>query len=173
MGEQLEKKENESAYDHYNRLKYRVSDADLSAVFGPGEAKPEAFGFSGTINTEYWAPLVRLSDGESTGFTVRTGGRKLLAIAKEVFEGVQFMVDEYFHLVTHKAENTMDPNAEWPDDVHCIAVFPVTGGSEGHYIHVELLRAGDKRTLFMLGKTFQGMGHAKAMCSQIIDLLGC
>lgn len=53
------------------------------------------------------------------------------------------------------------------------AGFSSPGGSEGHYIHVELVFDGGKRALFMLGKTFQGMEHAKTMCSRLIDLFDC
>jgi hypothetical protein len=163
--------EKETAYAHYNRLHYRVDKEELDKVFGPGEPKLESYGFSGVVQVEYWAPLIRLEDGESTGFTVRTGGRKLSEISHEVYSAMKDMVDESLGLFCY--DDGIDPYGDWPDDVRWIAVFPVTGSSEGHYVHVELIRDQGKRSLFMLGKTFQGMEHAKAMCSKIIDLLGC
>ncbi len=65
----------------------------------------------------------------------------------------------------------------------CVACFAVTGGSEGHYIHVELLgwdeeqsrRTGQSvgtRVLVFIGKTFQGLAHAQALASRLAVLLG-
>lgn len=53
----------------------------------------------------------------------------------------------------------------WPK-YRRIAVFPVTGGSEGHYVHVETIShqqsGNDPRiaTLIGLSKTFRGWDHA-------------
>ena len=43
--------------------------------------------------------------------------------------------------------------AKWPEDYRWIAVYVVTGGSEGLYLHVDLI-AGDKpRRQFFIGKS--------------------
>lgn len=48
-----------------------------------------------------------------------------------------------------------------PVDFRWVACYPVTGGSEGHYIHVDLiLKDGTTRLPLFLGKTF--LGWAKA-----------
>jgi hypothetical protein len=52
-----------------------------------------------------------------------------------------------------------------------IAVFAVTGDSEGHYVHVEVLGSGD-RACVGLGKTFQGKDAAWALARRLADLLG-
>lgn len=53
------------------------------------------------------------------------------------------------------------PNGPWPA-WRWIAVFPVTGGSEGHYIHIETIGRDDARTSTMIAlcKTFRGWDHA-------------
>jgi len=43
---------------------------------------------------------------------------------------------------------------------HWCAVYAVTGGSEGHYIHVDLIRNDESRELVILAKTFDGMTTA-------------
>ena len=54
---------------------------------------------------------------------------------------------------------------------HWIAVFPITGGSEGHYIHVEAIARDGSRQLLYLGKTFKGMDHAWQIARKLGDLL--
>jgi len=41
-----------------------------------------------------------------------------------------------------------------------IAAFPITGGSEGHYVHLGILDADNRFTCIGLAKTFQGWDHA-------------
>lgn len=52
-----------------------------------------------------------------------------------------------------------------------IACFAVTGDSEGHYIHVEVVK-DDSRELIFLGKTFQGMEHAYRIALVCARILG-
>jgi hypothetical protein len=60
----------------------------------------------------------------------------------------------------------------WPDrSHHHLACFAVTGGSEGHYIHVELL-AGEERIPLFVGKTFEGMPHAWKVAMACAEALG-
>ncbi len=57
---------------------------------------------------------------------------------------------------------------KWPSGQ--IAVFAVTGGSEGHYVHVEVL--GDGRYECVgLGKTFHGKDAAWSLARRLADLL--
>jgi len=105
-------------------------------------------------------------------------------------------IDEYFGGPdTYDKETTIVPHDYWR-----IAAWPVTGGSEGHYVHVEfqvpvrdvevieeqhdfgrktktLPLAGHKHGLMKivrlaLGKTFRGMAHAAEMAHQCAVLLG-
>jgi hypothetical protein len=62
--------------------------------------------------------------------------------------------------------------SHWPMNYHWISVFAVTGGSEGHYVHVEAI-TGDVRELLFLGKTFRGMDNALHAVSLLTKLLEC
>lgn len=59
-------------------------------------------------------------------------------------------IDEYFSL----GDDTK--GACWPDFTmtRWIAVYPVRGGSEGWYVHVDALLSDDKRKLLFLAKTW-------------------
>lgn len=63
---------------------------------------------------------------------------------------------------------TVGADTLWPEGQ--IAVFPVTGGSEGHYTHVEVL-AGEQRHLLMLAKTFDGFDAAWRFSRRLALLL--
>lgn len=66
----------------------------------------------------------------------------------------------------------------WPD-ARRIIVFPVTGGSEGHYVHVAaIIRNPDyqrHQEIITLGlcKTFRGWEHACLIANEAARLLGC
>jgi hypothetical protein len=55
-----------------------------------------------------------------------------------------------------------------------LACYAVTGDSEGHYIHVELIgnTAPEKRLRLWLGKTFAGMAHACQVATLLAHWLG-
>jgi hypothetical protein len=65
-----------------------------------------------------------------------------------------------------------DGNTPWPLNYQWIACFSVTGGNEGHYIHVEIIYGNGKREILFLGKTFCGMEHALQVanaCSRLLS----
>ncbi|MEA1050511.1 hypothetical protein U5801_11915 [Lamprobacter modestohalophilus] len=73
---------------------------------------------------------------------------------------------DYFSIASLDARGDKPwPRARW------VACFPVVGGSEGHYIHVEAIALmGDpgqtqtgERQLVLIGKTFLGLEHALAV----------
>lgn len=103
-------------------------------------------------------------------------------------------IDEYFH-------GPDTPNAPVPHDYRWIACYPVTGGNEGHYVHIEFASPVEELTAYLpecpndfgeavrlvklagrepvwkitrlaLGKTFRGMDHAAAMANRCAKLLG-
>lgn len=78
--------------------------------------------------------------------------------------------EEYFSNM-HRY-NERHTRSHWPLDYHWIAVFAVTGGSEGHYVHVEAI-TGEKRELLFLGKTFRGMDNALAAVALLTKILEC
>lgn len=85
------------------------------------------------------------------------------------------LIDEYFH----GPEGSL---AYVPEKYRWIACYPVTGGSEGHYIHIDFLcedmdahgrGTGKWKTVRLaLGKTFRGMDHAAAIALRCAKLLG-
>ena len=96
-------------------------------------------------------------------------------------------VDEYFS-VSYDWDKSMPPwiierRGFGPVDGHTkigdlryrwLAVFPVTGGSEGHYVHVDLIGEKDGQiwTLpLFLGKTFNGLDHAIEMAGILARVL--
>lgn len=98
-------------------------------------------------------------------------------------------IDEYFN-------GPDSTTALVPHNYRWIACYPVTGGNEGHYIHVDFMvpvqeivahegdfgekkfdvdvsRAGVwKPVRLALGKTFRGMGHAAEIARRCAVLLG-
>ncbi len=76
------------------------------------------------------------------------------------------IIDGYLAVMNHD----FDYNQPFPD-FQWISCFAVTGGSEGHYVHIEIID-GDKRTLLYLGKTFEGMDHAYKIAQKCAELLG-
>jgi hypothetical protein len=68
--------------------------------------------------------------------------------------------------------------AQWPERCRWVAVFAVTGDSEGHYIHVEAFHDGvdmtgqHTATLLLLGKTFGGWARAHQIAGLCAELLG-
>lgn len=96
---------------------------------------------------------------------VKVSGRKTI---KDVFEELEkrlkaqgFYPDEYF-----SNNNDSEKEGEKPfPEFRWISCFAVTGDSEGHYIHVEIIYCDEKlnigrRDLMFLGKSFQGMDYA-------------
>lgn len=89
------------------------------------------------------------------------------------------LIDEYFSLQSDHREPPHG-NRKWNElvrDYRWIACYAVTGGSEGHYVHVELIgydqaERRPKICQLMLAKTFQGMEHALKIAGRLSVLLG-
>jgi len=88
-------------------------------------------------------------------------------------EETEGFLDEYFspgHDYPRGAENQPIGNF-WR-----IICYAVTGGSEGHYVHVEIVRErgedANRIDCLALGKTFRGWDHAWAMAKRCAELLG-
>jgi hypothetical protein len=87
------------------------------------------------------------------------------------------LIDEYFSGPTFYWENFTIPF-----DYRRICVFPVTGGSEGHYVHVGILTPNHNEASahggeplyreFALLKTFYGWDYAVMLSGRIAKLLG-
>lgn len=60
----------------------------------------------------------------------------------------------------------------WPIHYAWVACYAVTGGNEGHYIHIDAITKEGTRRLMSLGKTFQGMDHALLIANACARHLG-
>ena len=101
------------------------------------------------------------------GYIIETEAKSLQSVYKYLNDGLGDMIDEYFSI---SGERKYSESAKFPLDYNWIACFPVTGGSEGHYVHVEIIN-NDKRDLIFLAKTFQGMEHAWDIAKKLGELL--
>ena len=87
----------------------------------------------------------------------------------EQLDGVEYfgLCPEVSVLVTSLADQPLD----WTDQYRWLACYAVTGGSEGWYIHVELIhptRIGvANRQSLMMGKTFSGYDVAARLAGYI------
>ncbi len=108
-------------------------------------------------------------------------GRTIRAIYKDLHAALKAkgLIDEYFNAASRFPG--MEPNTPgyrlgldsvWPEDAKWVACYAVTGGAEGHYIHVDVIRNDRTSDLAFLGKTFQGMDHARKIANACADLLG-
>jgi len=119
--------------------------------------------------------------------TIDVEGRSIKEIGAELCAALRKdpqhgdLIDEYFSIsisITYNSSTESVPGHRlnltsiWPTDTHWIACYAVTGNSEGHYIHVDLIRTGETRDLVFLGKTFQGMQHAQLIAAKCAELLG-
>ena len=76
------------------------------------------------------------------------GGMTIGYVGKMLRESEGHVWDEYFSLLERNYRNL-----PWPDDYWGVAVYVVTGGSEGYYLHVDILDNKGKREMIFLGKT--------------------
>ena len=113
-----------------------------------------------TVDTHIWAP-----GPDGYRHLVRT------KTIREVFDEVRAVVgpeppgaEDYFRLPS----TVSDDNCEWPTGR--VIVLAVTGDSEGHYVHVEVLNLHGCHCM-MLGKTLQGKDAAWTLARQLADLL--
>jgi len=175
-----------TAYDRYSEDRYRLSPVELEAKYPVG---PEVPAEPGHVQLDVWCQIVD-SEGNATGLLRRARGRKVVDIARDLkaILEAEGLVDESFGLYIgwqHEHAKSGVPywqggcdEVEWPNDYRWIACYAVMGDSEGHYIHIELVRQGkgcddpDTHELVFLGKTFQGLDHAYALAKRTAELLG-
>ncbi len=109
--------------------------------------------------------------------TIRDVFRKLRRILER--EG---LIDEYFSLSDYSPDSHINQRRKLGEFMRAgkytwFAAYAVTGGSEGHYIHVDFATqygVGNKGEVFhfITGKTFQGMQHALKIANRCAELLG-
>jgi len=167
-----------TAYSRYNKARYELSKDDLLKAYPTGDAQPGTNEYG--VITEYWGPIVEADTGEETGLIRRVRGRKLTTILKSLsnyLESEGLMVDEYFDVCTSARlgdGRNMEPIEEWPEGVVHVMVYAVEGGSEGHYVHIDVRIMGDGyepptvRGMFLL-KTFLGLRHAQRLANVLTE----
>ena len=99
--------------------------------------------------------------------TVTDVFRKLRAVLDE-----EHLIDEYFSV----SGQSDQPFWNLVESYRWIACYAVTGGSEGHYIHIDLIHGYDHdwtgRVVHLItGKTFQGLAHAQKIANRCAELL--
>lgn len=191
----------ETAYDRYSRDLYALSKEELAKKYTLGEeCQPQRRTDDGTpkdepIQLDVYRYVVEVATGEQCGGVVRRErGRKVVEIADELRQRLDAVpgsqdetgwvcpfIDEYFGLSTvwqHKHSNGKPyysggcADVEWPSDYRWLACYAVTGGSEGHYIHIDFVRDDGAFEGVFLGKTFRGMAHAQRIAAKCAELLG-
>lgn len=80
-------------------------------------------------------------------------------------KGIDLSNYDYFHC------NKYRESKAWPISYHRIACFAVTGGSEGHYVHVDVIDNNQHIENLLLAKTFLGHDHANLLASELSKLL--
>lgn len=86
-------------------------------------------------------------------------------VKAEVSKTVDLEQFDYFQISCSEDRE----GGSWPLNAR-IACFAVTGGSEGHYVHVDALSSDGNRNL-ILGKTFLGFDHALELAGALSKLL--
>jgi hypothetical protein len=133
---------------------------------------------NGQIQLQVYAHPI-LEDGTESPYIERMYGRTMVNIHGQLVKRWGDMVDEYFHLDSDIQYAPNRADIEWPSRIRWLACYAVTGGSEGHYVHIDaLMLEGEGRDQHLvvrplfLGKTFQGMVHAQAIAAKCAELLG-
>lgn len=114
-------------------------------------------------------------DVTDKGYCINEKKKSVHAVFKDVnklfhekYPGLAENMD-YFQVSSENFNDHPLPDYRW------LGVFYVTGGSEGHYIHVEAIGIGepkmDKRECLFLGKTFGGRNHAEEVVNALSRIL--
>jgi len=116
------------------------------------------------------------ADGEKTGTVRRIKGRTAGEVmadlsyeARELLKEVEYA--DLSYSFGRRTDGSQDSETEVPK-VRRVACYAVTGGNEGHYVHVDIHTPDNEQVPFILVKTFMGMDHARAISNKLADLLG-
>lgn len=88
---------------------------------------------------------------------INTENKPISQVYKELVEMLK--ADGIYNEIDYFSSMSYQGNKPFPD-YHWISCFVVEGGSEGHYIHVEVIDGEGNRILLYVGKTFEGIDHA-------------
>jgi len=117
-------------------------------------------------------PVIKLSDYDVVkGIVKNERGRQIKEIGHELNEHTRKLLKIMFerNLIDEDAQGHFDgwtdvmawnkDNQPFPVSYQWITCFSVPGGSEGDYVHVEVIDRNSHRELMFLEKTFGGMEH--------------
>jgi len=127
-----------------------------------------------TITLQYWEP-----NPDKPGYLRHVGNPTYREVYRELYKALENegLIDEYF---SNQYDTGMSPGKDKSDtpipNFRWVACWAVVGGSEGHYIHVELVYPDDAHKHFIheafaLGKTFQGWDHAWTIARRCAELM--
>jgi len=128
-----------------------------------------------TIPLELWEPKLN-DDGTPTGTLRRVRYRTSMEVLADVKAKAADVLTDCEYVALWHGQN--DPNAEIPAHYR-VVVYAMTGGSEGHYAHVDLYTQEDdgngryvtKVWGLLFVKTFMGMEHARVIANRLADLM--
>ena len=124
-----------------------------------------------TIALDEWRYVLD-ADGAETGYLRRVQGR----VAKAVVADLQYELRELLAEAEY-ANPGMDfayakePEQERIPAYRRVACYAVTGGNEGHYVHVDVVLQDMTHVNLMLVKTFMGVEHAWKIAMRAAELL--
>jgi hypothetical protein len=126
-----------------------------------------------SVPLDIWVHGVDEDTGKETGYLRRFGFRLVKDVAADLAVVLDKMIDEYISCAVHGDACATERVREY----RWIACYAVTGGSEGHYVHVDLVGDIDDRGVrpvqpVAVVKTFQGMAHAYAIAARCAEVLG-
>ena len=131
-----------------------------------------------TIDIELWKP-----HPDKPGFVVVDRVKTVQEVFDELVAKLEEekLIDEYFTIsstIKYGRDDELNRDKPFPD-YRWIASYAVTGGNEGHYIHIDVINHVKGSTALhntalsvFVGKTFQGMEHAQNLASRCAELLG-
>ena len=126
------------------------------------------------VNIENYQPVLD-ENGEATGMLRNVGNRTGREVVADLIAAMGPLAEEVEYASLGMAFAYMGLTAVPP--YRRVAVYAVAGGSEGHYVHVDLHVQShtEANTLnvvnLMLVKTFMGMSHARQVANTLADAL--
>lgn len=131
----------------------------------------------GTVRLDVWRVVLNAQTGAETGFIKREKGRPVGQIVDDLKRAIRRFSVEYATLTTYFKYQSEGWDIECPKARKVVA-YAETGGSEGHYVHVDLYcddendHGSQKVVPLMLIKTFKGMDAARRIANRLADSLG-
>jgi hypothetical protein len=78
---------------------------------------------------------------------------------------------EIYNYCDYVSCNKWDNLTHWSLDYHWVAVYYVTGGSEGYYIHVDQISRTETRIHYFLLKTLYDRKIAEQICNTVANIM--